>query len=486
MKFSSTGRPKESIFAQLEAFRKHDIQTHGGRTWAYVYDHGQSEIDSVAKAAYGMFLSENGLDPTVFPSLVHLENELVAMAVSHLNGGPGVVGNFTSGGTESILLAVKAARDYSREDKPEIKAPEMVLPATAHPAFYKAAHYLNVVPVPVPVDLNTFKADASKMQSAITANTILLVGSAVSYAHGVLDPISEIGQLALKNKLLFHVDGCIGGWLLPYYKRLGATVPDFDFAVPGVTSISMDYHKYAYCPKGASVILYQDKAVRKHQMFAWSRWPGYTLINTCVQSSKSGGPLAAAWAVLNFIGDHGYLKIARQTRAATEKVISGIEAMADFRILGRPELCLVAFTSDTVNVFQIIDEMKEMGWYLQPQLSFDGSRENIHLSVTAKSLETVDDMLADLQIALGKVKSVKDEATGRGELLETVANLKPDRVNAEVFSQMLALAGIEGGKLPDRMAQINEILNALPPELTEQLLLTYFNELFQPHQYTAK
>ena len=477
MRIPTEGLSKDELFARMESYRTGDVDWRSGRTWAYVYDPGR-EAEEVIKQAFTMYLTENALDPTAFPSLMRFENELVAIAASHLNGDGKVVGNFTSGGTESIMLAVKTARDYARDRKPHIREPEMVLPVTAHASFQKAGHYLDVKPVLVPVDTSTFKADPDAIRRAVTPNTILLVGSAVSYAHGVVDPIREIGRVALDHDLLLHVDACMGGFLLPYFRRLGAPVPDFDFSVPGVTSMSMDFHKYAFAAKGASTVLYRDKGLRRYQIYTCAQWTGYTIVNPTVQSSKSGGPLAACWAVLHFIGDEGYLEIARQVLDATRRIAEGIERIPDLRLLGRPEMNLVAFTSDTVNVFHIIDEMKVCGWYIQPQLGFHGSKENIHLSVNPASVKWVDDLLVDLAACVEKARAMKS-----GELATAVrdafSSIDPAELTPETFTQMLGMAGIQGGELPERMAEINEILNALPAELTERLLTEYVNDLFR-------
>ena len=477
MRIPASGLRKEEIFERLEAYRAADMNWREGRTWAYVYDPGP-KAEEVIKRAYMMYLTENALDPTVFPSALRLENELVAMARAHLNGDDEVVGNFTSGGTESIMLAVKTARDYSRARRPEIHEPEMVLPVTAHAAFHKAAHYLCLKPVVVPVDPETFKADPEAVRGAITANTILLVGSAVSYAHGVVDPIRELGQVALEHGLLLHVDACMGGFLLPYFRRLGAPVVDFDFSVPGVTSISMDLHKYAFAAKGASIVLYRSKALRRHQIYTGAQWTGYTVVNPTVQSTKSAGPLAAAWAVLHFIGDDGYLEIARQVMDATRKIAAAIDQMEDLRVLGRPEMNLVAFTSDTVSVFDMIDLMKERGWYVQPQLGFGGSKENIHLSVNPASVKWVDALLADLKVCVEEAKKMRSHEMASA-IRDAVSSLDPASLSEGVFSQMLGMAGIEGFALPERMAGINEILNALPAPLRERLVTEFMNELLQ-------
>ena len=272
----------------------------------------------------------------------------------------------------------------------------MILPATAHAAFHKAAHYLGVKAVSVSVDPKNFRADVEKVKSAITERTIMIVGSAPSYAHGVVDPIVELAALAQERDLWMHTDACMGGFLLPYFRRLGEPVPDFDFSVPGVSSISVDLHKYAYTPKGASLILYRDKDLRKHQIFACSQWIGYTIVNNAVQSSKSGGPMAAAWAVLNYIGDEGYLEIARKKLAAVKKIVAGIERIDGLRVLGRPDMSLISFTSDEVNIFHIVDEMNRRGWYIQPALSFDNSPAHIHLSINANNVGWEDELLRNL------------------------------------------------------------------------------------------
>jgi len=477
MRIPAKGLSRNDLFEKLEAFRAHDMPWRDGRTWAYVYDPG-AEAESVIKQAFTMYLSENALDPTVFPSMLHLENELVAMAAAHLQGDADVVGNFTSGGTESLMLAVKTARDYNRARRPHIREPEMVLPITAHASFQKAAHYLDVKPVMVPVDPQTFRADPEAIRRAISPNTILLVGSAISYAHGVVDPIRDIGQIALEHDLLLHVDGCMGGFLLPYFRRLGAPVPDFEFNVPGVTSISMDFHKYAFAAKGASVILYRNKALRRHQIYACSNWTGYTVINPTIQSTKSGGPLAAAWAVLNFFGDEGYLEIARQVLDATRRIADGVEQIEGLRLLGRPDMNLVAFTSDTVSVFHIVDEMKQRGWFVQPQLGFESSKENIHLSINPASVRWVDALLADLRVCVEAAKALPSGTAGAA-VREMFGSVDPSALTDETFAQMLGMAGVEGSTLPVRMAGINEILNALPAPLRERLLTEFLNDLMR-------
>jgi len=475
-RFSKSGMSRDEVVSRLEAFRQNDVKWQDGRVFGYIFDPGQA-VQDIAKQAYTMFLSENGLDFSVFQSLLNLEKELAAIGRRHLRGDADVVGNFTSGGTESILLAVKAARDYYRTIRPEIQAPEMILPTTAHAAFHKAGHYLDVKVVGVPVDAATFRADPAVMEAAITPNTILVVGSAPSYSHGVVDPIVAMGRIALDHGLWLHTDACMGGFLLPYFRRLGAPVPEFDFQVPGVSSISMDLHKYAYTPKGASLVLYRHKDLRKHQLFACSHWIGYTIVNNAVQSSKSGGPMAAAWAVLNTIGDDGYLDIARKKLAATRKIAAGIDAIDELRLLTRPDMCLISFTVNQGSVFHLVDEMNARGWYIQPALSFDNSPAHIHLSINASNVGREAAFLSDLQECVSEIATMPT-----GDLVNLVQEGLKDAdltgLSEKDMADMLALAGIRDEGLPDRMAEINGVLDALPAGVREQLLITFVNNLF--------
>ncbi len=470
------GINRDKLLEMLQHFREKDLQWRSGRVLGYVY-HAGSLAEEIGKAAYMEYLTENGLDPTSFPSLLQMENEVVAMSAAHVNGDSETVGSFTSGGTESILMAVKTARDYIRAQKPEITHPEMLMPSTAHAAFHKAAKYFDVEPVLVPVHGDTFKADVEATRRAITKNTILMVGSAPSYAHGVVDPISELAALAQENGILFHTDACVGGFMLPYLKRLGEPIPDFGFEVPGVTSLSMDLHKYGYTPKNASLVLYRDRALRRKQMFACANWAGYSVINGAAQSSKTGGPIAAAWAVLNFLGDEGYLKIASETMGATRKLAEGIGNMGDLELLAEPEMFMFAVKSETVNVFHVIDEMKERGWYIQPQFAFQNSPKNFHISVTMPNVEHTDELLKVLGESVEAARGIQEGESVKA-ILDAVAAMKPEDINEDNISDMMAMAGVAGDNLPERMADINDIMNSLSIEHRELLLIEFFNDLF--------
>lgn len=471
-----TGKSREEVFAGLEQLAKGDFDAKTGRAFGYTFDAGP-KAEQIAMDAFAAFMGKNALDMTFYPSVLELENKIVAMAASHLGGDANTAGVFTSGGTESIILAVKSARDYFRHVRPDIKEPEMVLTVTAHAAFHKAGHYLDVKPVLVDVDPETYQPALNDVRAALTPNTILMVGSASCYGNGVVDPIPELGQIALEHGTLLHVDGCIGGFLLPWFKRFGADCPDFDFKVPGVTSISMDLHKYAYAPKGASVVMYKNRDLRRHQMFAFASWTGYTMVNTTVQSTKSAGPLAGAWAVMNFLGEDGYERLARDLYEAKEKLVREIAAIPQFRLVGRPQLPLVAFTSNTINIFHVIDKMAERGWYIQPSLKLGKHPATIHLSVNPNNIPQLDALLADLRDVAAKIK-VKPGGKVATVVSQTFGRLNPDKLSDSVFEKIMKLAGIEEVGVPDSMADINDIMNALPPRMSERLLTEYVNRLF--------
>ncbi|MCT2586962.1 pyridoxal phosphate-dependent decarboxylase family protein [Actinophytocola gossypii] len=469
--------PADEVLDELRAMRAGDLPTHGGRTLAYVYDSGLSGVDELAADAHALASSANGLDPTAFPSLLRMENEVVATAAALLGGGPSTVGTVTSGGTESCLLAVQAARDA----RPDLPRPRMVLADTAHAAFHKAAHYFGVEPVTVPVDPSTFRADPAAMTAAIDDSTVLVVVSAPSYAHGVVDPVPPIAAAAAERGVRCHVDACIGGWILPHFRRLGVSLPDFDLAVPGVTSLSVDLHKYAYCPKGTSVLLHASADVRRPQFFASAAWPGYTMLNSTLQSTRSGGPLAAAWAVLRHLGDDGYARLAERTLAAVRTLRAGIEDIPGLRVLGDPEATLLAVTAadDDLDVFTVADEMTERGWYLQPQFGFVASPPNLHLTVTAANHGGEPELLADLTAAVAAARAAGPIRLAP-ELVTAITALDPDTLTPDQFAGLLTAAGLDGVSTPRRMAEVNAMLAVAPPRLRERLLVEFLGALFTP------
>jgi len=475
MNIPQQGLSKEEILNTLQALKGSDMDWHAGKVWCYVYHPGEDPAE-VTREAYLSYLSENALDPSVFPSLLKVETDVVRATINLLRGDSDAVGHLTTGGTESIMLAVKTARDKVRAEHPEITQPEMVLPRTAHAAFHKAAHYLSVKPVVVDIDPQTFKVRAQDMERAITSNTILLVASAPSYSQGVVDPIEAIGRIAQEKNLLFHVDACVGGLHLSFMRKLRYEVPDFDFTVPGVTSISTDLHKYGYAAKGCSVIMYRSKDIRKYQIFACTDTTGYTLINPTMLSSRSGGPMAGAWAILNFLGEDGYKNIIQEVQEATRKLIDGVNSIEGLQVLGEPAMCMFSFKSDVINVYQLADEMHQRGWYIQGQFSTPLTPRNLHISVNHGTIHNVEALLKDLRecVEIVKLKTPLDSDAIRA--MVAAAMQSP---NAEAaFGQLAASAGLTGSELPSEMALINEVLDALPDELCNVFLVNYFNDLY--------
>jgi glutamate/tyrosine decarboxylase-like PLP-dependent enzyme len=463
--------------ARLRRLQAADLPVHGGRTLAYVYDSGLPDVDAVGREAVAAYAGSNGLDPTAFPSLLQMENELVGLACRLLDAPDTAVGTVTSGGTESVLLAVQAARDA----RPDVTRPRMVLPATAHAAFHKAAHYFGVEPVVVPVGAD-FRADADAMAAALDESTVLVVASAPSYAHGVVDPVGPIGAAAAAAGVRCHVDACIGGWILPYAARLGRDVPPWTFAVDGVTSISVDTHKYAYAPKGTSLLLHRTPALRRPQFFASAAWPGYTMLNSTMQSTKSGGPLAGAWAVTQAIGDDGYAALTARVLEAVDLVVAGVERLPQLRLVARPDSTLVALsTDDTLDPFTLTDELVARGWYVQPQLSFAGLPATVHLSLSAATLPHVPELLDALGAAVDAAVAAGPVAVDPG-IADFVRSLDATTLTDEEFDGLLQFAGLAGGDaaLPERMAPVNALLDLASPSTREAVLVAFLDRLSRP------
>ncbi|GAA1476763.1 aminotransferase class V-fold PLP-dependent enzyme [Nocardioides aestuarii] len=465
------------VRARLAAMQEGDLPVHGGRTLAYVYDSGLAEVDALGRDAVAAYAGSNGLDPTAFPSLLAMENDLVATACDLLDAPEGAVGTVTSGGTESCLLAVQAARDAH----PEVTDPAIVVPDTVHAAFHKAAHYFGLRTVVVPVG-GDFRADAAAMAAALDATTVLVVVSAPSYAHGVVDPVTEVAAAAAARGVRCHVDACIGGWVLPYAARLGRRVPPWTFAVEGVTSISVDLHKYGYAPKGTSLLLHRTAALRRPQYFAWADWPGYTMLNSTMQSTKSGGPLAGAWAVTREIGDEGYLRLAEAALTATDAVVRGVPS--SLSVVAPPESTLVALETDgSCDVFTVADEMAARGWYVQPQMSYAGRPPTLHLSLSAAT--DADGFLAALSDAVAAAVAA-GPVTVDPEVVAFIEALDPTALTDDDFDGLLAASGLVGASddgglaLPDRMAGVNALLDVASPRMREALLVAFLDRLSRP------
>ncbi|GGT20514.1 pyridoxal phosphate-dependent decarboxylase family protein [Nonomuraea spiralis] len=471
MTLPPTGRTVEDLLAEVASMKQHDLPVRGGQVTAYVYDTGRPEVHEAAARAYFEMLEVNCLDPTAFPSIVEMEKQVVGAVADLLGGGHGV---FTSGGTESIMLAVKAARDAAGR-----AAPNLVLPVTAHPAFHKAAHYLGLRVKAVPVDLETYKLRVEDVAAAIDEDTVLVVVSAPSYPQGVIDPVAEVAAVAAEAGVACHVDACVGGWLLPWLREAGADVPPFDLSVPGVTSLSCDLHKFGYAPKGASVVLFADPATRRRAYFASAAWPGYTIINATVQSSRSAGPLGGAWATLQALGREGYVELGRATLKAASRLREGIAAIPGLRVLGEPESSLVAFAGDGIDVFVLADAARERGWFLQPQLSYAGIPANLHITVTGVTLAGVEAMLKVIADSAETARRRGPAAVPDG-LVELIADLDLDALDDATFAELAASVGVDlrpGAGQPG-MAVVNAVLDALPAETREAILLRFLAVIY--------
>jgi sphinganine-1-phosphate aldolase len=402
MRLPTVGTDAATLLAELDRLQDEDVKWHAGRAFSLAY-HAGDDVYDLAQRAFAKYLSTNALNVLAFPSLRRLQQEVVAMVGSLLHGGASAAGFVTSGGTESILLAVKAARNRGRQDG--ITDPEMVLPASAHAAFEKAGEYFGVRSVRVPVRAD-FCADAAAMERALSERTVLLVASAPAYPQGVIDPVEDIAALALARHINCHIDACMGGITLPMLERLGHPIAPFDFRVPGVTSMSVDLHKYGYAAKGASVILYRNRELRKHQTFSTDNWLGGLYASSGVLGTKSGGPIAAAWAVMRYLGEEGYLRLTRSARQATETLVAGLRAIPGVVVLGEPQVTLVAFTFEDADAFAVGDALARRGWYVDQQRP----PASLHCTVNAVHAPVIEDFLATLRDALGAVR----QQQGRG------------------------------------------------------------------------
>lgn len=386
------GESPDRLFQRMEEARREDADWRGGKLAAYVY-HAEEELLGIAQRAYAAFFSENGVAPNAFPSLHRFETEVVAMTAGLLHGS-GAVGNMTSGGTESILLAVKTYRDLARAQNRVAGTPEIVMPATAHFAFNKAAHYFGLKVVRTPIG-SGFRADLKALESAISGNTVLLVGSAPDYSFGIVDPIRSMAGLAEERGIPLHVDACLGGFLLPFAKKLGYPIPDFDLGIPGVASISADVHKYGFAAKGASVILYRQPDVYGHQTFEFSDWPTGLYSSPTISGTRPGGAIAAAWAVMNYLGEEGYLRLASRTMHTARALMEGISRIPGLHVWGEPDAAIFGYGSRSMDIRAVAQEMSRRGWHVNGMADPPG----IHITVTPAHEPTVTEYLQDLAMA---------------------------------------------------------------------------------------
>ncbi|BFZ21048.1 hypothetical protein BsWGS_24087 [Bradybaena similaris] len=444
------GMTREEILDKLKSLKEKETNHMNGRIFAYTYtltdDHFQlqkevfdkfteqigfsPEHDELVKLFQKSFLHENALNPMVYPSLRQMETEVVSMTCSMMNGGAATCGFLTSGGTESILMAVKAYRDRARKLHPWIQRPEIVCPVTQHPAIAKAAHYFDLTLRYTPVT-NDMAADVAAMEKALTPNTVMVACSAPQFCHGVLDPVEEISNMAARHGLPCHVDACFGGFMLPWVEKLGYPVPKWDFRCPGVTSISADIHKYGYTVKGASVIAYRSEDLRKFQIFSSGSWPGGLYGSPSMAGSRPGGNIAAAWAALNSLGEEGYLSRAGKLMEITDKIKAAVADIQELRIMGLPAMtCFAIGSSDPeVDILAVADAMEKKGWTMERQQN----PSCIHCTILAHHEISCDDLIADLKecvhIVKGNKKLSKQGTAGMYGMMATI----PDTAIVEDF-----------------------------------------------------
>lgn len=467
----------EEILDHLQALRSVDLDYT--KATSYHFESGNPQVREVALAASATAWGRNGLDPTAFPSIAAIENDLTGWALDLHGGGPDAVGTVTSGGTESCMLAVLGARERYRARGGQ-GTPTMLLPVTAHSAFRKGAWLFGVEIIDIPMDAH-FRADTDAMIAAMDERTALVVVSAPSYAHGVIDPVVPIAAAAQERDILCHLDLCIGGWALPFFAE-----PPVDMRIPGVTSASMDLHKYGYAPKGVSILLHANAKLRQYQFFSDAAWPGYPLINNTLLSSRSVAPAAAAWAVLKLLGVQGLADLARRARAGALEIAAGVEEIPGLRVVTPPDGTLVCIGDtgdpDGPDVRIVADAAHSLGWSLQVQPARCGGPTTIHVTVSAG----IGDRAQEFLQVLGAATEL---ATGRGRadvdpgLAAAAATIDPTTLDDAAVDGMLQLAGFKseaGVALPDDMAGINALMEALPPPLVEVLLKGVFSELFTP------
>lgn len=416
MRIPDHGRDADQILAELQAMRADDVRWQDGRTFGMIYDGGESVHELIEKIA-PLFVHENALNTLAFPSLGQMQREVVDMCADLFHGPETAAGFMTSGGTESILMAVKAARERGKAER-GITEPEMIVAENAHAAFHKGAYYFGLKLHKVPVRAD-WRADPDAMAALVNENTVLMVGSAPAYPQGVIDPIEELAAIAADAGSNFHVDSCMGGFVLPFMEMLGYDLPVWDFRVPGVTSISADLHKLGYVPKGASVLIHRDKKLRNYQTFVFDGWLGGFYASPNMQGTRPGMPMALSWAVLNHLGLDGYKERVKLTVETREKMQAGVNAIAGLTVLGEPQAHLLAISvepgyEDKVDVFAVGEAMQRRGWFHDRQAPPD----SLHATVSAQNAPVLDQYLVDLAEAVTEVagERLEDRSTNYATL----------------------------------------------------------------------
>lgn len=383
--FPAAGRSADEVTAELAAMRSGDLDWRGGRSFSLVYNPDDDALEHLLEQVGASFLHENGLNPFKYPSLARIEREVVAAGSSLVSAGGGSV---TSGGTESLFLAVYTARAHAEAER-GVTAGNVVAANTVHPAVAKACHYLGLELRTAPHG-DDYRAVPAAMAELMDDATVLVVGSAPCYPFGVIDPIADLAAMAAGAGVLCHVDACLGGWMLPFIERLGHRVAPWDFRVEGVTSMSADVHKYGYAFKGVSTVLYRDPAMVRLQWFLYDNWPGGLYGSPTTAGTRPAAAMAGAWAAINFLGEQGYRDKAAQTLEARDLFMDGINAIDGLQVHGQPDMTLFEFGSTTDDISAIGDVMDDRGWNL------DRQQGGLHLMLFPYHRHVAGDFLADL------------------------------------------------------------------------------------------
>ena len=452
------GIPRPELLEQMKAMGRHDVDWQGHRVFGLVYHHSDEHSEFV-RDAQNLFMATNGLNPMAFKSLQEMEHDVVRITAGMLHGHDDFVGTMSSGGTESLLLSVLTYRQHARKHRPGVRHPEIVVPESAHAAFFKAGEYFDVKIVSTPLQAD-FRADVDAMARCINQNTIALVGSATCYPYGVIDPIDRIAALGQQHGLPVHVDACIGGFLLPFIEKLGpdsqiAPITPFDFRVPGVTSISADVHKYGYAAKGASVILYRGMNYLRHQFTAATDWCGGVYASPTLAGTRPGGAIAAAWASLHALGEQGFLDNARAIMATTKRFKEGLEAIPELEVLGCPAMSILAYRSRVrgLSCYAVGDRLDEKHWHVDRLQR----PESLHMILNTGHAHIVDEYLRDVREAVEYVKTHPDSAfEGSAPLYGLIAKAPMRKlVKRQVLAIIEKMYTAEGG-VPDLGAPSEE------------------------------
>jgi sphinganine-1-phosphate aldolase len=403
MQMPDKGRDWADVRQEMITRGGGDARWRDGRTAVYVFNAGH-DVEQVQQEAYTLYMAENGLGPLAFPSLAQMEKEVIGMGLGLLHGPEGSTGAMTSGGTDSITMAMKTARDYARAQGKPREGQNVVLPQSAHLAFDKAAHLMDIEIRRVPLKTDrSYEADPAAMGEAVDAATVMMVGSAPNFPHGIIDPIAELGEVAAKKGVWLHVDACVGGYFAPFARMNGVPVPAFDFEVPAVHSMSADLHKYGYCAKGASTVLFRSEELYNYMPFDMAGWSGAPMKTPTLAGTRPGGAISAAWGVMNTLGVEGYKRLQGQVCATREKIAEGVNRLG-FEIVGNPMLGLMAFSHPDVHAFAVYGEIFRRGWFT----SVTKEPPSLHLMLSPKHAVVADVYLADLEASLAAVKAGAD------------------------------------------------------------------------------